>query len=142
MSRVGSYRSIAPIRPNRPYETRSPSSTCAGSPEPSRPATYLTSGAYVRISRSRTALSFVRRNSSQRLCVSSPATIGEYDLGAPFPQCGRREGRHPGRESACSERDHPLAGGPAVERERSERSRDHREERGQSHAGQPTAVTL
>ena len=32
MSRSGSKRSIAPIRPSSPYETRSPSSTCAGRP--------------------------------------------------------------------------------------------------------------
>src|SRR5918998_905873 len=50
------------MRPRRPYETRSPSSTCAGSPLPSRPATNLTSGAYVRIRRSRTARSRVLRN--------------------------------------------------------------------------------
>ena len=45
ISRSGSKRSIAPIRPSRPYEMRSPSSTCGGSHEPSLPATYLTSGA-------------------------------------------------------------------------------------------------
>src|SRR5919204_372817 len=62
------------MSPSSPYEIRSSSSTCAGRPEPRRPATYLTSGAYVRISRSRTPLSRERRNSSQRLCVSvSPA---------------------------------------------------------------------
>src|SRR5439155_9609258 len=64
--------SLAPIRPSSPYETRSPSSTCAGSPEPSRPATYFTSGAYVRMSRSRIALSpLLTRYSRQRDLVSS-----------------------------------------------------------------------
>ena len=43
--RSGSKRSIAPISPSSPYEMRSPSSTCAGRPVPSRPATYFTSGA-------------------------------------------------------------------------------------------------
>ncbi len=71
MSRSGSNRSIAPIRPSSPYETRSPSSTWAGSPLPSRPATYFTSGAYVRISRSRSPRSPVRLNSRQRAWVSS-----------------------------------------------------------------------
>jgi hypothetical protein len=45
ISRSGSYRSIAPIRPRRPYETRSCSSTCAGRLAPTRPATNFTSGA-------------------------------------------------------------------------------------------------
>ena len=51
----GSKRSIAPMSPSRPYETRSCSSTCAGRLAPTRPATNLTSGAYVRISRSRSS---------------------------------------------------------------------------------------
>src|SRR5436305_6508434 len=86
MSRSGSKRSIAPINPIRPYETRSFSSTCAGSPLPSRPATYLTSGAYVRIRRSRTPWSFVFVYSRQRAWVSSWATVREYDLERRFPQ--------------------------------------------------------
>ena len=44
ISRVRSNRSIAEIRPPRPYEIRSASSTWAGRPELIRPATYLTSG--------------------------------------------------------------------------------------------------
>ena len=53
MSREVSKRSIAEIRPSRPYEMRSESSTCAGRPLDMRPATYLTSGEYARTSRSR-----------------------------------------------------------------------------------------
>src|SRR5207244_7820542 len=69
---------MPPIPHSSPSEPRSPSSTSAGRPEPSRPATYLTSGAYVRIRRSRTPLSPWRRYSSQRLWVSvSPATLSE-----------------------------------------------------------------
>ncbi len=45
ISRPGSKRSIAEIRPRSPYEMRSASSTCEGSPLDIRPATYLTSGA-------------------------------------------------------------------------------------------------
>jgi len=45
ISRPGSKRSIAEIRPSSPYEMRSASSTCEGSPLDIRPATYLTSGA-------------------------------------------------------------------------------------------------
>ena len=44
ISRSGSKRSIAEIRPSRPYEMRSASSTCEGRPLDIRPATYLTSG--------------------------------------------------------------------------------------------------
>ena len=44
ISRSTSKRSIALMRPIRPYEMRSDSSTCAGRPEDIRPATYLTSG--------------------------------------------------------------------------------------------------
>src|SRR6478672_10948608 len=98
MSRFGSKRSIAPINPSRPYETRSFSSTCAGSPLPSRPATYLTSGAYVRISRSRTPWSFVLAYSRQRAWVSSWATREEYDSGLRFPQIPDREGQEPERD--------------------------------------------
>src|SRR3954451_13318072 len=71
MSRSGSYRSTAPIRPSSPYETRSPSSTWAGRPLPSRPATYFTSGAYVRIRRSRSAWSPVFRYCRHIVSVSS-----------------------------------------------------------------------
>ena len=44
ISRAGSKRSMAEIRPRRPYEIRSASSTWAGRPLDIRPATYLTSG--------------------------------------------------------------------------------------------------
>ena len=44
ISRPRSKRSIAEIKPIRPYEIRSASSTCAGSPDAMRPATYFTSG--------------------------------------------------------------------------------------------------
>src|SRR5436190_10225317 len=86
-SRSGSYRSIAPIRPSNPYETRSPSSTCAGSPDPRRPATYFTSGAYVRINLSRIALSpLLTRNCRHRVWVSSAsATRRGYGLFRPYP---------------------------------------------------------
>src|SRR5690242_4148339 len=104
MSRSGSKRSIAPISPSRPYETRSFSSTCAGSPLPSRPATYLTSGAYVRISRSRTPWSFDLVYSRQRAWVSSCATRREYDSGLRSPQIPYREGQEPERDHA--RRDH------------------------------------
>src|SRR5947208_1004883 len=62
---------MAPIRPRRPYETRSPSSTCAGRPLPSRPATDGTRGAYVRIRRSRSPCSPVSRYCRHRVWVSS-----------------------------------------------------------------------
>ena len=48
-----SKRSIAEIRPSRPYEIRSESSTCAGRPLDMRPATYFTNGEYARTRRSR-----------------------------------------------------------------------------------------
>src|SRR5205085_9127731 len=76
----GVERSIAPIRPSRPYETRSPSSTCAGSPLPSRPATYFTSGAYERISRSRRCWSRLRRYSRQSDCASSATAVEDIAL--------------------------------------------------------------
>ncbi len=44
ISRSGSKRSIAEIRPSSPYEIRSDSSTWEGNPLDMRPATYLTSG--------------------------------------------------------------------------------------------------
>src|SRR6478735_6702088 len=122
------------MSPSRPYETRSPSSTCAGSPEPSRPATYLTSGAYVRISRSRSALSFVRRNSSHSACVSSPATEGEYALGADSPHRTQGEAPHPDRQGGRRNRKHPLSRRRAPERDSRERERQHAEERGHRHA--------
>ena len=53
ISRSGSKRSIAEIRPSSPYEMRSDSSTCEGSPLDMRPATYLTSGEYAITRRSR-----------------------------------------------------------------------------------------
>ena len=53
ISRSMSKRSMALIRPIRPYEMRSASSTCAGRPEDMRPATYLTSGEYATTSCSR-----------------------------------------------------------------------------------------
>src|SRR5438034_1955336 len=59
---------------------RSSSSTCAGSPEPRRPATYFTSGAYVRISRSRSAWeSGCARYCRQRVWVSSASATGAED---------------------------------------------------------------
>src|SRR5215208_5149676 len=136
MSRSGSKRSIAPISPSRPYETRSPSSTCDGSPEPSRPATYLTSGAYVRISRSRSGLFFVRANSLQSawISVSAATVLPEYELAATSPHRRRDEGRHPGRERACCDRDRPLTGERARNRDAAERERDHREQRRERHA--------
>ena len=53
ISRSGSKRSIALIRPISPYEMRSASSTWAGRPDDMRPATYLTSGEYATTSCSR-----------------------------------------------------------------------------------------
>src|SRR5579864_6469597 len=118
MSRSRSNRSIAPIRPSSPYETRSPSSTWAGRPLPSRPATYLTSGAYVRIRRSRIPWSPVFRYCSQRVWVSSARlTVEEYEVPAPFPQ--RRsaerpaEPSHPATASAAIAMIQPRASPPA-----------------------------
>src|SRR5689334_7733033 len=147
MSRSGSKRSIAPIRPSSPYETRSFSSTCAGSPLPSRPATYLTSDAYVRIRRSRAAWSFVFAYSRQRACVSSCATVREYDLGSLSPQIPHREAQEPERDHTGCHDDHDDAV-VCVDRRRSgrgdagERDREQEEERAErgpgrrrSHAG-------
>src|SRR3954453_1763574 len=122
------------MRPRRPYETRGPAATGAGRPGPSRPARYLTSGAYVRISRSRSALSLVRRNSSHSACVSSPATGGEYALGADSPHCTQGEAAHPDRQRACRGCEHPLSRRATPERDRPERKRQHAEERGHRHA--------
>ena len=44
--RWASYRSMASIRPITPELTRSPGSTLAGRPAPTRPAMNFTSGAY------------------------------------------------------------------------------------------------
>src|SRR3954454_1461104 len=103
------------ISPSSPYETRSPSSTCAGRPLPSRPATYLTSGAYVRMSRSRTPWSRVRANSRQRAVVSSAGATGERircpaAFSSSRPERTRREGGQPERERARGHGDHEQAG--------------------------------
>src|SRR6266566_811697 len=109
MSRSRSNRSIAPIRPSSPYETRSPSSTCAGRPDPRRPATYLTSGEYMTISRSRTALSCVRLYSSQMLRVSTcSATEREYELAPHSPQRCEGHRAHPGGDCGRCQGDHPA----------------------------------
>src|SRR5581483_11506113 len=110
---------------------RSPSSTCAGSPEPSRPATYFTSGAYVRISRARSPWSFDCLNRRQSACVSSaPATRREYALRAGFPHCRPRERGHPGRQRGRRGGNRPLVGRRAVGRDRRESHGDRREEGG------------
>src|SRR5581483_1444798 len=136
MSRSGSYRSIAPIRPRRPYETRSPSSTCAGRPDPSRPATYFTSGEYITISLSRSSFAPVRRYSSQRLRVSTGSTtVGrEYELAARSPQRGPGEAAHPGRDRRRGHGDRPAPGGGRAGRDPRQRERQHREERRERHA--------
>ncbi len=104
---------------------------CAGRPEPSRPATYFTSGAYVRISRSRSVLSLVRRYSSQRFSVSvSPATAREYELAADSPQCGPREGAHPRRERGRGDGDHPAPGGASRNCDPGERDGQNAEQHG------------
>src|SRR5919201_2417054 len=100
------------MSPSSPYEIRSSSSTCAGRPEPRRPATYLTSGAYVRISRSRNFWSCVRRYSCQRLWVSS-ALIRKTIRRAPEnpsapPQRPGGEAPHPDGEDGGRDRDHDL----------------------------------
>src|SRR3954453_14307268 len=111
---------------------RSPSSTCAGSPDPRRPATYLTSGAYVRISRSRAPLFLVCANSCQS-CVSVTAatTPPEYELPAPFPHRPTNERPHPDRRALPPAprkgRPHPAAAAPRRDRNRPlprERARD------------------
>src|SRR5207253_5756038 len=103
---------MAPIRPSSPYETGRPSSTCAGRPEPSRPATYLTGGAYVRISRSRNFGSGARLYSSQRLCVSSPLTWSRIrrasENPSTTPQNAGCEAPDPDREHRRGGRDHDL----------------------------------
>src|SRR5215475_5729756 len=156
MSRFGSKRSIAPISPSRPYETRSFSSTCAGSPLPSRPATYLTSGAYVRISRSRTPWSFVLVYSRQRAWVSSWATRREYDSGLRFPQVPHREGQEPERDHGCGDHDDEqsqlrvdgLCGGRGDAREADREEQEERAERGPGRRrchgrdGSSTAATI
>src|SRR5512133_164466 len=109
MSRFGSKRSIAPIRPRRPYETRSFSSTCAGRPLPRRPATYLTSGAYVRMSRSRTPWSLLLAYSRQSACVSSAAIGREYGLVRFSPQVPQREGEQPERDRSGRQDEHHQA---------------------------------
>src|SRR5581483_5056099 len=124
------------MSPSSPYETRSPSSTCAGRPEPSRPATYLTSGAYVTISRSRRALSFVRRYSSQTRWMSdSPATPREYELVPPFPHCGHSEAPHPRREHGRRGRDHPPPAERTGDGDPCKRAGEDGEERGHGRAG-------
>src|SRR6186997_429362 len=141
MSRLGSKRSIAPIRPSSPYETRSFSSTCAGRPLPSRPATYLTSGAYVRISRSRTAWSSLFFTySRQRAWVSSCATVRGYDLRRRFPQISDREAQHPERNrTCCDDQDHEALVAVHGLRGRSgdpdERDREDEEERSERRSG-------
>src|SRR5215211_2055592 len=110
MSRSSSKRSIAPIRPSSPYEMRSFSSTWAGRPLPRRPATYFTSGAYVRMRRSRTPWSFVFAYSRQRAWVSSSATRREYGSGPRFPQVADTEGEQPEADRACSHHHHDQAG--------------------------------
>ena len=95
-----------PIRPRRPYETRSFSSTCAGRPLPRRPATYLTSGAYVRMSRSRTPWSLLLAYSRQSACVSSAAIGREYGLVRFSPQVPQREGEQPERDGAGRHDEH------------------------------------
>src|SRR5882762_1550758 len=107
---------MAPIKPSSPYETRSPSSTWAGSPLPSRPATYFTSGAYVRISRSRSPWSPVLRYFNQSVCVSSARlTRQEYGVDRLFPQeqplppskSRGRERPEPPRKRERGDRDDP-----------------------------------
>src|ERR1700752_2926552 len=129
------------MRPRRPYETRSSSSTWAGSPLPSRPATYLTSGAYVTIRRSRSAGSLRARYSRHRACISSGRlTAREYGARAWFPSttehgegqrgepdrdrggggghdpaaCAVPAGRHGDEEEGCGERREQDPEAPAL----------------------------
>src|SRR5438067_7889569 len=133
-SRDGSYRSIAPIRPRSPYETRSPSSTWAGSPEPSRPATYLTSGEYMTIRRSRRSFAPVRRYSRQMLRVSvSAATSREYELAPRSPQGGEGKRAHPRGDCTGGDRDHPPPCARRGRRDARKRERQHGEERDERH---------
>src|SRR3954451_7575456 len=100
---------MAPISPSSPYETRSPSSTCAGSPDPSRPATYFTSGAYVRISRSRSALSPLRKRYSRQRdwVLSASATRERIRAVSALPECSERHRREPDREGDGGQGDGP-----------------------------------
>ncbi len=83
------------MRPRSPYETRSCSSTCDGRFEPRRPATNFTSGAYVRMRRSRSARSRVARYSCQSACVSPPGAVPVMRRTGPLdgsrPSWPRRE---------------------------------------------------
>src|SRR5579872_78473 len=101
------------MRPSRPYETRSSSSTCAGRPLPRRPATYFTSGAYVTIKRSRMAGSPLARYSRHRACMSSGLlTAREYGVGWRNPlgaEGGERERAHPGGDRRGRDGDDPAA---------------------------------
>ena len=90
------------------------SSTCDGRPLEIRPATNFTSGAYVRISRSRSAASPELRYERQRDLVSS-ATSREYaasrrNLLLSRAPGAKNERRHPGREHAGGDENHPLIG--------------------------------
>jgi hypothetical protein len=84
--------------------------------------------------RSRIALSFVRRNSSHRPCVSSPATGGEYALTPDSPHGTPRERPHPEGQRGRRERENPLTRGRAPKRDRRENERERAEERGHRHA--------
>src|SRR6188768_1588274 len=144
MSRSGSNRSIAPMRPRSPYETRSPSSTCAGRPLPSRPATYLTSGAYVRISRSRSARSFVRLNSCQRTRVS----VAWSAMASERIRClaERPVGKlaHPHGERGGGYCDHPCSSacGGGKNRDRGKAGREGEEEDGEGFPSHLSMMTL
>src|SRR5207248_10162109 len=129
------------MSPSRPYETRSSSSTWAGSPLPRRPATYFTSGAYVTMSRSRMAGSAFDRYERHKACISSGRLTGrEYGVGPRFPLATeRREGDRgePDGESEGGDGDDPPAravpGG---------RHRDEHEGRGESREEDPERPAL
>ena len=137
ISRDGSKRSIAPMRPRSPYETRSCSSTCAGRLAPTRPATNFTSGAYVRIRRSRSSWSLDFRYSCQSVWVwSAAATAREYAARRQTPQARRRTSARRARSaiqaaSAAAAIATTQAAPPwprGVDRKQEERGRDRHEE--------------
>ena len=147
ISRSGSNRSMAPMSPSSPYDARSCSSTCDGRLAPSRLATNLTSGAYVRIRRSRStrfvSTSDVARYVRQSDAVSPPdgftATRKEYAVIVLSHSCSSQQNppcavSHPERQCGRRERDHPRATARdrRPHRDQPERHGDHCEQSSES----------
>ena len=88
----------------------------------------------MRISRSRSVLSFVRANSIHSAWVSPSATEGEYALSARFPYRRPGEGAHPDGEGGRRHGDHPLPRLPRPDRDERQTDRYRSEKRCQRHA--------